>query len=70
MDTSGLRCTQIMTVTINCLITGSRKRRNFVIFFFFLLFLDLKSCEDQVPIVEAKVDLDDGSSTGTNYKLK
>ena len=34
-----------------------------------MVFLDLK-CEGQVPLVEAKVDLDDGSSTGTNNKWK
>ena len=60
---SGLRCTQIMTDTTNPLMTENRKRN----MFYFLVFLDLK-CEDQVPLVEAKVNLDDGSSTGTNNK--
>ena len=45
--------------------TESRKRS-----IFFFVFLDLK-CDGQVPLVEAKVDLNDGScqsSTGTTNK--
>ena len=44
--------------------TENRKRN---IFYIFLVFLDLK-CEGQASLVEAKVDLNDGSSTGTNNK--
>ena len=62
---SYLKFKNIITVITNSLMTEFRKER----FLIFLVFLDLKS-ESEAPSAQAKVDLEDENSTGTNISKK